>query len=174
MARAAKATRTTKSTATARKLGRPAKVAKKSSGKATKSSVAPRNVVATRPVAAAAAPAPKLSKEELRAQVEKLERANAALRAKSREINKMAKTAAARTAELEDRVAQLEKDAAAAPAPRTSNPKPKSPASNRSERQSESVDPGDAPPGVAVEQPGSLDDDARTALQNLEEHLGDA
>ena len=59
-----------------------------------------------------AAPGSQLSKDELRAQVEKLERANATLRAKSRETNRAAKSAAARIAEFEGEVARLEKKAA--------------------------------------------------------------
>jgi len=53
--------------------------------------------------------APVVSKDELRAQVQKLEQTNATLRAKSRETTRAAKTAAARVAELEDEVARLEK-----------------------------------------------------------------
>jgi hypothetical protein len=52
---------------------------------------------------------PKLSKDELRGQVEKLERANATLRAKGREANRDAKSSASRVAELGGEVARLEK-----------------------------------------------------------------
>lgn len=105
---------------------------------------------------------PKLSKDELRARVEKLERANATLRAKNRESTRAAKEAAARIAELEDEVARLrrEQDNATRPARRP-----------RSRRE---LDPGDAvPPGVAVEEPASPDLEAETARENLEHHLKD-
>ena len=46
-------------------------------------------------------PARTLSKDALRAQVEKLDRANTALRTKNREANRAAKLSAARMAELE-------------------------------------------------------------------------
>lgn len=116
---------------------------------------------------AAPAAAPKLSKDELRTRVEALERANAALRAKSREANRAAKTAAARIAELEDQLAQLEKRLASA------EPKPKSSAPSRRLRRSREIDPGDAvPEGVAVQDPAPLDEEAETALENLTEHLG--
>ncbi len=132
---------------------------------------------ATKPVAVAKrttgapAPAAKTSKGELRAQVEKLEQTILALRAKSREANRAAKTAAARIAELEDQVAQFEKAAASQPAPAKRGPKPASPVRTRSSDRT--IDPGDAvPPGVAVQEPALMDEEAETALENLEEHLG--
>ena len=94
-------------------------------------------------------------------QVEKLERANTMLRTKNRDANRAAKTAAARIAELEDQVARLEKQAAPAapPPPAKRGPKPVAPV--RSKRQRRGVDPGDAvPPGVAVEEPAPLDEEA--------------
>ncbi len=110
-----------------------------------------------------------MSKDELRANVEKLEQLVATLRAKSREANKAAKAAAARIGELEAEVAALEKKAAAAP-PRLRETKPTRPA--RSRYQSREIDPGDAvPPGVAVQEPAPLDEEAETALENLETHL---
>lgn len=162
MARAAKTPGAMKSATGARKLGRPAGPAVKVPAKA--------NRPAQR-VQVAAAPAPKLSKDELRGQVKKLERANATLRVKNREASRTAKTAAARIAELEDQVAQLEKKVASQSAPAKPRPKP-STATRR--RQSGHVDPGDAvPPGVAVEEPLPLDDEAETARENLEAHLGE-
>jgi hypothetical protein len=114
-----------------------------------------------------ALPAPKVSKDELRAQVEKLEQLVASLRAKSRETNKAAKVAAARIAELEAEVTELEKRAAPLPVR-----EPRSPKAARAKRKSREIDPGDAvPPGVAVEDPAPLDDEAETALENLEAHL---
>jgi hypothetical protein len=90
-----------------RKPGRlaAAAVPAKAPGKVAKAAAAPK------PAPAVAAPALKLSKDELRVQVEKLEHANATLRAKNREANRTAKTAAARIAELEEIVAGLEKKA---------------------------------------------------------------
>jgi hypothetical protein len=46
----------------------------------------------------------------------------------------------------------------------------------RAKRQSREIDPGDAVPpggvtGVAVQEPAPLDEQAETALENLEEHL---
>ena len=119
------------------------------------------------------APAPKLGVKELRALVEKLEQANAKLRAKGRESAKAAKAATARIADLEQQVSQLEKNAAAQPVPATRNAKPKPAATGRSPRKTRGVDPGDAvPPGVAVEKPAPMDKEAETALKNLEGHLG--
>jgi len=69
MARAAKATTTTKPATQGRKPGRPAPVAAKTPAKVTKPTVAPKRATV------AAAPALKLSKDELRLQVETLERA---------------------------------------------------------------------------------------------------
>jgi hypothetical protein len=68
-------------------------------------------------------------------------------------------------------VARLEKQAApAAPPPTKRGPKPV--AQVRSKRQRRGVDPGDAvPPGVAVEEPAPLDEEAETIRENLEENL---
>jgi chromosome segregation ATPase len=123
---------------------------------------------ATKPTRTAAPTGtPKLSKDELRTRVETLERANATLRAKSRDANRAAKTAAARIAELEDQVAQLEKRLASA------QPKATPSASSRRSRRSREIDPGDAvAEGVAVQDPAPLDEKAETALENLTEHLG--
>jgi chromosome segregation ATPase len=123
---------------------------------------------AAKPTQTATSPAaPKLSKDELRARVEALERVNATLRAKNREANRSAKTAAARIAELEDQVAQLEKRMASA------QPKPKRSAPSPRKRQSREIDPGDTvPEGVAVQEPTPLDEEAETALGNLTENLG--
>ena len=138
-----------------RKPGRPAKVTAALPKKTAKASAAPA--------------APKVSKDELRAHVEKLEHLVATLRAKSRETNKAAKAATARIAELEAQVAQLEKKAAAAPPP-VRAAKPPRPA--RARHESREIDPGDAvPPGVAVQEPQPLDEEAETALENLETHL---
>jgi hypothetical protein len=108
MARIAKAAKNTKPPVAGRKSGRPARPP----ASAIKAAVAPKRAPPKRaPVAAL--PAPKVSKDELRAQVGKLEHANAALRTKSRETNRLAKTAAARITELENQVVRLEKRIAA-------------------------------------------------------------
>ncbi len=166
MARTAKTTKTIpKPAATRRKPGRPAAATQKPPAKAVKAAAAPKRM----PVAVP--PAPKVSKDELRAQVEKLEGIAATLRAKSREANRAAKVAAARIAELEEQVAQFETQSAAQAAPAKRAPKP-SPV-GRSKRGSKSIDPGDAvPPGVAVEEPAGLNQEAEIARENLEEHLG--
>jgi hypothetical protein len=116
--------------------------------------------------------APKLSKVELHAQVDKLERANANLHAKNREASRQAKTSAARIADLEGQVAQLEKQSAARAAGVNDNRTSPAPKSRRARHRE--IDPGDSvPPGVAVGEPAPLDQEAVTALANLEEHLGD-
>jgi hypothetical protein len=197
MARVAKTNTTTKPTPTGRKPARPSGAAAKTAvstkaanisaqrtaaaaeaperrkpgrpAKAAAVAVPPKAARATKAAARVPAvpPAPKVSKDELRAQVEKLEQLVAALRAKGREANKAAKAAAARISELETQVAQLEKRIAAAPV----SVQPPKPA--RAKRRSREIDPGDAvPPGVAVQEPAPLDEEAETALENLEEHLG--
>jgi hypothetical protein len=111
MARLAKATKTTTTTPTGRKRGRPPGTA----AKAGTERPAPRGVKkATAPKRASAAspPVAKFSKDELRAQVEKLKRANIKLREKNKEAGRTAHpAAAARIAELEEQVAQLKKGA---------------------------------------------------------------
>jgi hypothetical protein len=166
MARIANATKPiTKPSASKRKPGRPAAVGPRPQKKATKPAAVAKRALAT------AAPAPKLSKDGLRAQVEKLERSLASLRMKNREANRTAKTAAARIAELEDQLARLEKNPASQAAPAKRGSTFASP--GRAGRRSRMIDPGDAvPPGVAVEEPAPLDQEAETALENLEEHLG--
>src|SRR4051794_30910881 len=102
----------------------------------------------------------------LRARVESLERANTALGVKNREGNQAAKTAAARVAEPEDHVAQLQKRLATTP--RKSAPS----AASLRKRRSREIDPGHAVlEGVAVQEPAPLDAEAETALENLTENL---
>ena len=114
--------------------------------------------------ASTAAPARNVSKDELRAQVEKLERANATLRTKSREATRAAKLSAARIAELEDEVARLQGQP-----PEIDSHLAASPDSGPRERD---LDPGDAvPPGVAPEDPNPPDQEADTARENLEAHF---
>ena len=161
MARSTKPTSTRKAAVPARKPGRPTATPAKTPAKPTKATAA------AKPQQAVAAPAaPKLSKDELRTRVETLERANATLRTKNRDANRAAKTAAARIAELEDQVAQLEKRVASAQ--RKAEPSAASPR----KRRSREIDPGDAvPEGVAVQEPAPLDEEAETVLENLTEHL---
>jgi hypothetical protein len=153
-----------KPAAAGRRPGRSPAVAAKTPAKLTKTAAT------TKPAPLAAVSA-KVSKDELRAQVEKLERANATLRTKSREANRTAKMNAVRIAELEDQVAQLEKQAASETASATRGQKPTE--ADHTKRQSRVIDPGDAvPPGVAVQEPAALDEEAKTALEHLETHLG--
>jgi len=156
---APKRTATVAPVSTGRKAGRAAAavVPAKAPAKATKLAAAPKRATV------AAAPALKLSKDELRVQVEKLERANATLRLKNREANRTAKAAAARIAELEENVAQLEKNAAA----QTSSVKGERAAKpSGAKRQSRSVDHGSAVlPGLADQKPAPLDGEGEAALE---------
>ena len=121
---------------------------------------------------AALAAAPKVSKDELRAQVEKLERANATLRAKNKEVGRTAKSAAARIAELEDQLARLEKELAAQRSDPGEGQVARAPGTRRRAKRRE-IEPGDSvPPGAAVEEAAPPDLEAETARENLEEHLG--
>ena len=170
MARTAKPAKAGQRTATARKPGRPPTASVKPALKARTSKPA-RAAAAPKPGPATLPRAPKLSKDELRAQVEKLERANASLRAKSRETNRAAKSAGARIAELEGEVARLEKRVASQAAAATRGGNPRTSASSK--RRSSDLDPGDAvPPGVAVDEPAPLDPEAEAARESLEERLG--
>ena len=189
MARAASASKTTKPAVIARKPGRAAAAVAKTAAKPAKAAVAEpvavvkkvKASVAAKPVAAksqastpvpAPAPAPKLSKGELRAQVEKLEAANAKLRANSRDTNKAAKLATKRIAELEAQVGQLESDAATGRAAAVARAEPKTAAPSRKTRRPRTIDPGDAvPPGVAVIAPAPMDAEAEAARDNLEHNL---
>jgi hypothetical protein len=141
---------------TRRKAGRPAAAAvpAKTPAKATKLAAAPKRA----PVAAA--PALKLSKDELRVQVEKLERANATLRVKNREANRTAKAATARIAELEENVTRLaqKSELQAPPANGEQAAKP-----SRAKRQSRSI---------ADQKPAPLDEEGETDLEHREEQLG--
>jgi septal ring factor EnvC (AmiA/AmiB activator) len=115
--------------------------------------------------------APKLSKDELRAQVAKLEGSNATLKAKSRDMNRAFKAANSRIADLETELAELREQAAAAQPVTKPVKEAKAPRAARASRKA-SIDPGDAvPPGVAVEEPQPLDEEAQTARDALEEHL---
>jgi hypothetical protein len=148
---------------TGRKAGRAAAavVPAKALTKATKLAAAPKRA------SVAAAPALKLSKDELRVQVEKLERANATLRLKNREANRTAKTATARIAELEESVARLTKKAASQTLSANGEPAAKP---FRAKRQSRGVDHNHATPAGAADQESAPLDEAGEAV--LEEQLG--
>ena len=140
----------------------------KAAMKAAPAKATPARPPAPAPAAAIPARVPPPSKGELRAQIEKLEVANAALKAKSRETNRTAKTANKRIAELEAEVAQLQEQTArpvAAPAAEKAARRGRPP-------RSREIDPGDAvPPGVAVLDPEPLDAEAQAARDALEEKL---
>jgi hypothetical protein len=130
-----------------------------------RSQVVPKTKAGTRGAAKPVAPARAVSQDELRSQVQKLERANAALRAKNRQANRAAKLSAARISELEDEVARLRPHPGAATDAGSA-------AMRESGPQSHDIDPGDAvPPGVAAEDPGRPDQEAEAARENLESHL---
>jgi hypothetical protein len=113
--KAAKAKVAAKKTAistSGRKPGRAAMApaATRSAGKTAK---ATKVLKASAPVVSA----PKLSREELRAQVEKLEATVATLRGKNREANKAAKALTSRVAELEEQITALDKKGTSAAKP---------------------------------------------------------
>ena len=112
---------------------------------------------------------PPPSKGELRAQIVTLETANATLKVKSREANRAAKLAGRRITELEGQVAQLEA-AATKMLDRVDVPKDVKPARRgKLPGRARTIDPGDAvPPGVAVQQPQPLDEEAVAARDALE------
>ena len=115
-------------------------------------------------VTRAGSPTPKPSKDELRAEVERLAAANANLRAKSRDAGRAAKAATARVAELEAEVARLtERSTQAASLSGGAG----GTRAGRGPRR-RAIDPGDAvPPGVGVLEPQPLDAEAEAALEAL-------
>ncbi len=174
MARTVQTTKTIKALKIGRPRGRPpGSASTKSVAKLAPTKTHPP--IAAKPVAkprgsAATPPVLKISKDELRAQVEKLEGTVAMLRTRSREAVRAAKQAAARIEELEAQVAKLQKQStpppAAASPTRTrtptpvvaSPPAPKPARSGRGRRLSRERDPGDAvPPGVAIEEAEPMD-----------------
>ena len=172
MARRAKTTKTAKLTVRGRTADHPTASAKRPTKKAGRT--AKRAVSKTLPkhTPRVAPSPPKLSKDELRGQVEKLERANANLRAKNREASREAKATAARITELEAQVARLEKQLGAQTIAPGGDRAALAPKSRRARPRA--IDPGDSvPPAVAVEEPAPMHAAAETALANLEEHLED-
>ena len=143
----------------------------KAIGKAAAAKAAPSRPPVVAPAATAAARIPKPSKGELRAHIEKLEAANAALRAKSRETNRAAKAVNKRIAELEAEVAQLQEHTARPVAA----PKTEKVVRRARQPRGREIDPGDAvPPGVAVLEPEPLDAEAEAARDALEDKLSGA
>jgi chromosome segregation ATPase len=115
------------------------------------------------PRSAPASRKPVRSKDELRAQVEKLERENANLRAKTRELRRAAKNADARMAELEGELARTQGQ---------SKRETERKLAQRRGRTSER-DPGDAvPSGVAVQEPEPISEGDREVMEQLSEKLG--
>ncbi len=105
-----------------------------------------------------------------RAQIEKLERANTGLRAKSREM-KAAEAASSRVADLETQLADLQSKIRPQAASEDQERKRPRPAARP--HRPRDLDPCDAvPPGVAVLEPAPLDEEAEVALESVEEHLG--
>ena len=146
----------------------PAMKAPRVAAKMSRSTPAPARTSTTTPTPTAA---PKLSKDELRAQVAKLEGSNATLKAKSRDMNRAFKAANSRIADLEAELAELRDQAAATQVVAKPVKEAKTPRAARASRKA-SIDPGDVvPPGVAVEEPQPLDEEARAARDALEEHL---
>ncbi|TLU70626.1 hypothetical protein [Lichenicoccus roseus] len=123
MARTAKATRATQMVTTKRPPGRPPgsknkvkATAQPETMSARKTAPPKQKVTAPKRNAAVSRP-PMVTKDELRTQVDKLERANATLRTKNREAGRVAKEAAARIETLEAQVANLERAAIRKDAP---------------------------------------------------------
>lgn len=158
MARAARQPMATPSPVRAKPAGAAAKPARKATSSA-----------AATPVTAAV---PKPSKDELRAQVSALEQTVAKLKLKAKAMRATARQADERMGELEAEVSRLED--ALAKVSRTASAKAPRAAGVRARKQSTpgGRDPGDGvPPGVAVQDPEPLDQEAEAALASLEEKL---
>ena len=170
-----------------RPLGRPpgsknkvkAPPAGKATGRAAKA--APAKPAAPSRKAVTAIVVAKPSKEELRLQVEKLERTVATLRARSREAVRAGKQAAARIEALEE---QLRAQETQAPKPVAAAPREKKKPTRAGRVPTEAAktprgrgkpvrrDPGDAvPPEVAVGEPVPMDAEARAAFESPEATL---
>ena len=170
MAQRAKPSKTAKQAGKRPKPGRKTAASAKT-GAGAKSPTPTKVAAPFKRASAASARAPTVSKDELRARVAKLERANATLRAKSRDSGRAAKTAAARIAELEDQVARLGKQLAAQGTAAEGGQTAAS-AKGRRRAKSREIDPGDTvSSGTEVEEPAPLLWEAETASDNREEHL---
>jgi len=115
----------------------------------------------------AAAKKPAVGANLLRAQVEKLERANTALRTKNREANRAAKLSAARMAELEGEVARLQTQLAAMSAHTQPAALPDSGSPTRDTGPGDAVPPRVSPPP----DPEPADREGEIGRENLEAHL---
>ena len=106
---------------------------------------------------------------------EKLEAANAELKAKTRQASRAATLAQRRITELEGQVERLEAEAAMVVEPAVPEPEVKVSRRGRPPGRKKAVDPGDAvPPGVAVEDAVPMDAEAGAARNALEENLSEA
>jgi hypothetical protein len=106
-----------------------------------------------------------LSKDELSARVEKLERQNAVLRDRNRALQRAASDAEARIAFLETEAARAQREAAQA-ARRAGGPR-------GAAMRGHDRDPGDAvPSGVAVLEPEPLTERDKAVLAHMNEALG--
>ncbi len=112
---------------------------------------------------------PPPSKGELRAQIEKLETANAALKGISREANRAAKAAARRITELEEQVARFQEEAVEVVAPVASVEEATTKRRGRPPGSKKAIEPGDAaPPGVDLQEPEPPDAEVEAACEVLE------
>ena len=147
----------------------PSPVRAKPAGTAAKPARKPSPSPGATPATAAV---PKPSKDELRAQVEALERTIAKLKLKVKVMRADARQADDRMGELEAEVSRLE--GALTKASRTAPAKaaPRAAAVRARKQPAARRDPGDGvPPGVAVQQAEPLDAEAEAALASLEENL---
>ena len=180
MARAVGTTKATSRTAAPTKARKPpvrAVTTKAAAGKRTAAKTPGVPPKATRPTPASsrrnATPPvlqkPMVSKDDLRAQVAKLENTIATLRTRSRKLTRSAKQASARIAELETQLASTQ-----AATPPVAGKPAKAARGTRAATGSRRrpIDPGDAvPPGVAVMEPEPPDEEARAAKDALTSHL---
>ena len=139
MARIATATKIKKAAMPNGKSGRSTPISPKPPTKLNKQAAALKAAVAVKQVASG--PRPKVSKDELRAQVQRLEQANVTLRSKSREMTKAAKASVTRVAELESQVARFGKSVAASRTLVTRGPHAKPAGFVGGKRQTRSVGP---------------------------------
>jgi len=173
MARAAQTSKTTKSPAPARgrKTAGMTSAATKVDAKKSGATKVTRSPALLKRNGGQASTELKNSREELLTRVEKLERANTALRARSRETERIAKEALERLETVEDQLTKLKRTSTEKAAPRKASKKQPAPSAG-GRRRVHDIDPGDAvPPGVAVAEAEPLDEAAEIARVNLEEHL---
>ena len=167
MARTAKATRATQMATTRRPPGRPPGSKNKVKATAQPETVSARKTAPKRN--ADVSRPPMVTKDELRAQVDKLERANATLRTKSREAGRATKEAAARIEALEAQVAKLERAAIRKDAPaRTQATRNQEVAAEpKSKRAARGRKPGSS------RTPEPMEAEAESELESPEAHSGE-